>query len=96
MLPKIINNLRFKNNDIEIIVSHKNIGTILTFLKLHTACQFDQLIDIVATDNPGKHYRFTVRYLLLSIRFNARISVILQTNELTPLNTCVKIYASAG
>lgn len=96
MLPKIISNLQFKNNDIEIIVSYKNIGTILTFLKLHSACQFDQLIDIVATDNPGKHYRFTVRYLLLSSRFNTRISVIIQTNELTPINTMVTIYASAG
>ena len=96
MLPKIINNLRCKNNDIEILISCKNIGTLLTFLKLHTACQFEQLIDIVATDNPGKYYRFTVRYLLLSIRFNVRISVILQTNELTPINSSVKIYASAG
>jgi NADH dehydrogenase (ubiquinone) Fe-S protein 3 len=95
ILPALIQVVRLQNNDIEVIVAHKHVVAVLLFLKYHTACQFDQLIDIVTSDNLSNNYRFTLRYLLLSLRYNARITVVVEFDEMEALETVTHLYSSA-
>jgi len=53
-------------------------------------------MDIIAYDQPGKVYRFTVIYYLLSLTYNNRLQLITQTNELKGLDSAVMLYSSAN
>jgi NADH-quinone oxidoreductase subunit C len=76
-----------------------NRGTLipeLFFLKSHSLTQFKQLVDIAVYDRPGKRYRFTVLYQLLSIYFGNRLTCVVQTDELTDLPSATVLYSGAG
>ena len=60
----------------------KNMPNFLLFFKYDWYHQFKVCIDLVGYDCPGKFYRFTIIYYLLSLVFNARLHLITQTNEL--------------
>ena len=81
ILKSVIKEIRFKNNDIEIKTTPNNIRAILYFLQNHTLCQYKQLIDIACSDVLGKERRFSINYLLLSLRYNARLNIVIKTNE---------------
>ena len=66
------------------------------FLKNDSLHQYKHLIDIVAIDQPGKNYRFTLIYCLLSTTFNQRIQVGIQTNELKSISSITTIYKNAN
>lgn len=53
-------------------------------------------MDIIAYDQPGKVYRFTIIYYLLSLTYNNRLQLITQTNELKGLDSAVMLYSSAN
>jgi NADH-quinone oxidoreductase subunit C len=80
-----------------LIQTHQNyLITLLNFLKNDSMYQFKHLIDIVAVDQPGKNYRFTLIYCLLSTTFNQRIQVSIQTNELKSIESVTSIYKNAN
>jgi NADH-quinone oxidoreductase subunit C len=54
------------------------------------------LVDIAVYDRPGKRYRFTILYHLLSINYGKRIKSLVQTDELTDLPSSTSLYSSAG
>lgn len=72
------------------------INPIFTFLKKTIHCQYTQLIDIIAVDIPKNILRFSITYILLSLRYSKRIYVNVQTNELIPLNSVSALYDSAN
>jgi len=56
---------------------------ILFFLKRHSLCLFNILIDIVIYETLGSKYRFIILYNLLSIKFSLRLFVKTKVKELT-------------
>ena len=57
---------------------------------------FKQLIDLTAVDYPERSKRFDVVYHLLSIQFNQRIRVKVETDEDTPVPSAVEVYPAAN
>jgi NADH:ubiquinone oxidoreductase subunit C len=53
-------------------------------------------IDLIGYDQPGKIYRFTVIYYLLSLKRNSRLQIITQLDNLQSLETISLIYKSAN
>jgi NADH dehydrogenase (ubiquinone) Fe-S protein 3 len=96
MLSPMVKEVRVFNNDIEIKTTPNNLRSLLFFLKCHTLTQYKQLVDIVCSDVPGKMYRFTVAYLLHSLLYNARIVIIVKTNEVIAIPSVIQLYESAG
>ena len=92
----MVKEIRLKNTDLEIKTTPNNLRALLYFLQNHTLCQYKQLIDIACSDVPGKTRRFSVNYLLLSIRYNTRINIVVKTNEVSPLPSVTPLYRSAN
>jgi NADH:ubiquinone oxidoreductase subunit C len=76
-------------------VPRQSIG-ILNYLKDHTLTNFRQLVDIVIYDVPGKTFRFSCLYLLLSFLQNARFILHIKTNEVYPIPSVISLYKSAN
>jgi NADH dehydrogenase (ubiquinone) Fe-S protein 3 len=96
IIPKYVLELKIDNFDLELYTTPNNLNSLLFFLKNNTNSQFKILTDIIAYDIPGKSERFIVVYSLLSIHYNTRISVIVTTDELTPLPSVCNIYSGAA
>jgi NADH:ubiquinone oxidoreductase subunit C len=96
ILKTVIKGIRLQNNDIEIKTTPNNLRALLYFLQKHTLCQYKTLVDIVCSDVPGKLRRFTINYLLLSHRYNARLKIVVKTNEVSPLPSAITLYRSAN
>lgn len=92
----MVKEIRLKNTDLEIKTTPNNLRALLYFLQNHTLCQYKQLVDIACSDLPGKTRRFSVNYLLLSLRYNARINIVVKTNEVSPLPSVTPLYRSAN
>ena len=82
--------------DFSLRVTKNNVPTTLLALKYDWYKQFVSCMDIIAYDQPGKVYRFTVIYYLLSLTYNSRLQLITQTNELKGLESVVMLYSSAN
>ena len=85
-----------KNYDIELRVNSNNIYPILYFLRKHTICQYDCLIDLVCYDTPGKNLRFGIIYNLLSVQYNTRIRVVSKFKSVTTLLSVTSIFFGAN
>ena len=96
ILKTVIKEIRIHNNNLEIKTTPNNLCALLYFLQNHTLCQYKQLIDIACSDVPGKQHRFSVNYLLLSLRYNTRLTVVVKTNEVSPLPSTTVLYRSAN
>ena len=94
MFPHLIGYI--VNNELIIKTNTDKILNVLNFLKNHTNSQYKILSDLCAVDLPHKKNRFEVVYNLLSICYNSRITIIVPTNEATPLNSCISIFSAAG
>lgn len=83
-------------SDFSLRVTKHNAPVTLLALKYDWYKQFVSCMDIIAYDQPGKVYRFTIIYYLLSLTYNNRLQLITQTNELKGLDTAVMLYSSAN
>jgi len=68
---------------------------IVYFIKKHSLCKVEQLIDVTAVDYINKKYRFEVAYQFLSIICNKRITLVISLIEIQSLNSISSIYSSA-
>ena len=82
--------------DIVIEISSKDLYSIIYFFNKHTLCQFKTLIDIICYDKIKSSYRFTLIYNLLSIKYNLRIRILMQVNELMSVFSVVGLFNSAN
>jgi NADH-quinone oxidoreductase subunit C len=69
---------------------------VLKFLRDDPKCSFTVLCDICGVDYPDRPLRFEVVYHLLSMRFNQRIRLKLETDEEQPVPSAVGVFSSAG
>jgi NADH-quinone oxidoreductase subunit C len=71
------------------------IVEVLTMLRDDPACRFLVLIDICGVDYPERQRRFDVVYHLLSMHQNQRVRVKVETDEATPVPSCVSVFPCA-
>ena len=94
LLKNLIKEIRIKNNDIEVKTTPSNLRALLYIFKNHSLFQYKQLIDIACYDFPGKKHRFSVTYILYSLKYNNRLIVVVKTNEVIPLPSITSIFSS--
>lgn len=75
------------------IASH--VPLLALILKSDWLHRYQLCIDIIAIDQPGKRYRFSVIYHLLSLQYNARYTLTTQTAALKGLDSLFMLYSSA-
>lgn len=67
----------------------------LLFLRDNYNCQYKSLADICGVDFPERADRFEVVYNLLTLKYNARLRIIVKVNETTPVPTVTPVYKGA-
>jgi NADH/F420H2 dehydrogenase subunit C len=83
-------------DELTIRIKAEKIKKVLLFLRDHTYSKYEVLVDIAGVDYPDRKERFEVVYLLLSLRYNARIIVKLSVDELTPVESVTSVYNAAA
>jgi NADH:ubiquinone oxidoreductase subunit C len=77
-------------------VARPNLYQFLIFLKYDFIHQIKSLLEITAYDNPGKIFRFSLVYSLISAEFNTRYQVYTQTDQFLGVETITPIYSAAN
>ncbi|MDD2325839.1 MAG: NADH-quinone oxidoreductase subunit C [Alphaproteobacteria bacterium] len=72
------------------------IVDILIALRDRDEASMTMLMDVCGVDYPMRDKRFDVVYQLLSLHYNWRLTVCLETDEITPVPSVASVYASAG
>jgi len=88
--------LMYNKTGLFIVVSKKEILTLCRILYYHGNFQYKMLIDICVVDYPGKHFRFELNYILLSIAYNNRINVVTYLEENEPIDSLMPIFKGAN
>ena len=88
--------IQIYSQELVVVVKSKLLYDTLTFFKYHIPYQFDVLTCVTGVDYPNNKYRFKLVYELLSIRYNIRIRVKTFNHELFSIDSCDKLYFSAG
>ena len=94
IVPKYIKKVTVYQDELSISVSKKYLVLMIFFLKNHFNTQFSQLIDICGVDYLSKKKRFKVNYNLLSLTYNYRIRITVDTDEYNPIPSLTKMFNS--
>src|SRR5690349_1806039 len=78
--------------EFEFQVNNQTLLPLLHILKNHALVRANNLVELTAVDLPHNPLRFYVSYFLLSIEYNARVRVSLQTNELQPVMSVTSLF----
>ena len=95
-LPGAVKSATVAFGELTLDVESGEIVRVLKTLRDDPAFEFKILVDICGADWPGRAKRFDVVYHLLSLTKNARLRLKLQTDEDTPVPSCVAIYPAAS
>lgn len=95
-LPKYVQSFTVYKDELTLHVPPSGLIPVMTFLKSHTATQFEQVQDITAVDYPTRENRFEVVYNLLSVRYGTRIRVKTYASETTPVPSLTPLYQGAN
>ena len=95
-LPKIIEQVTLENNEFEVRVKKEYVREFLSFVKDHSWLQYKIVSDIIGTDYPGKRDRFEITYQLLSLKYNSRINVVVNTDELSAVPSATSTYSGTA
>lgn len=83
-------------NELVFLINYSNLKKILLFLKNNSFCQYKILTVISAVDYIKKLKRFEIVYELLSIRYNNRIRIKINVDELIKLHSVEKLFLSSN
>ena len=79
------------------LMLHVAAGSIADALRtLRDEHEYQQLMEIVGIDYPGRAERFEIAYCLLSVTRNHRVIVKISTDEATPVPTVTGLWPNAG
>lgn len=84
------------NDEVSLVVSHKNLIFVLNFLKNHLNFKYNLLTCISGVDLIKSDYRFLVVYELLSLKYNSRLKVKVFINETTYVQSSVPVFVNAN
>src|SRR3954468_19976400 len=85
-----------RNVEFEFQVASNQLLSVLDILKTHSLTQCKNLVELTAVDQPTGNLRFYVTYFLLSIPYNTRTRVSVQTNEMLPIISATSLFNSAN
>lgn len=88
--------LSYNINENIAITSNNNLLFTLNCIKLHVNFQYKLLSCISGVDFNHLKYRFGVVYDFLSITYNSRLRLKVFINEITPVNSIVKLFKNAN
>src|SRR4051794_20455148 len=94
-LPGAVTNVSIAYGELTVAAEAARILDVLTFLRDDPACRFVSFIDVCGADYPTREKRFDVVYHLLSPKKNTRIRVKIETDEATPVASCVNVFPGA-
>jgi NADH-quinone oxidoreductase subunit C len=94
-LPGAVAAQRTTFGELTLDVVREEILRVLAHLRDDPACEFRVLIDVAGVDWPRRERRFDVVYHLLSLSKNRRIRLKLETDENTPVASCVGLFPAA-
>ncbi len=83
-------------DELTILVDRARVLEVLKFLRDDPRSQFSCMMDVCGVDYPGRLNRFDVVYHLLSPTQNERIRVKVETDEDTPVDSCVELFPAAN
>ena len=83
------------HGDLTVVVALDRIVEVMTGLRDDPDFRFISFVDLCGVDYPGRARRFDVVYHLLSPRHNARIRLKVETDEDTPVPSCVSVFPAA-
>ena len=83
-------------DELTILVDKARLLEVLKFLRDDPRSQFSCMMDVCGVDYPGRLNRFDVVYHLLSPTQNERIRVKVETDEDTPVDSCVELFPAAN
>jgi len=92
ILKNKIKSIKKINNYYFLFIDSKNLLNVLLFLKDNEMSLFKILADIVIVDYPNKKNRFSLNYSLLSIKYNTRLFLNFELNELASVYSIVNFY----
>lgn len=95
VLGSSVQDSQVNRGELSLLVHRDDLLNVLKFLREDTSCDFRMLIDITATDYPGKDARFEVIYNFLSLLLNQRIRIRVQTDEKHSIPSISEYYSSA-
>jgi NADH dehydrogenase (ubiquinone) Fe-S protein 3 len=81
-----------RNVEFELQVSSSNLLNVLDILKSHSLTQMRNLVELTAVDVPTNALRFYVSYFLLSVHYNTRIRISVQTDEMLPVISVTSLF----
>lgn len=79
-----------------ITVDCKQLRAVMAFLKTSENCSYDLLIDLAGLDYKDRDPRFTVAYLLHSMKFNSRLRIKVDVAEGGAVDTVSDIWKAAN
>ena len=85
-----------EKDELSVLVPRTRIAFVLQKLRDDSAIHMHQLMDICGVDYPERPERFDVVYHLLSLKYNWRVRIKVQTDETSPVPTSVEVYSTAG
>jgi len=95
-IPRLIKTIYIQGLATHVIITSQYLKSIALLLKKATLLNYQQLIDIVTYDRPGKFLRFTLLYNLLTLHYNNRLLLTLQTSEVNAIPSISQLYPSSG
>ena len=95
-MPRLIKTIYIQGLATHVIITSQYLKSIALLLKKATLLNYQQLIDIVTYDRPGKFLRFTLLYNLLTLHYNNRLLLTLQTSEVNDIPSISQLYPSSG
>lgn len=81
--------------DLTLTARAERIEAVLQFLRDNPECLFKQLVDVCGVDYPERAKRFDVVYHMLSLQFNRRVRVKVETDEDTAVPSATGLFSSA-
>jgi len=95
LTPRILD-LHVNSDAITAKTIRYNLNQLLTFLKYDLLHRIKSLLEITAYDIPGKIFRFTLVYSIISPELNTRYQIYTQTDQFLGIETITSIYSAAN
>ena len=83
------------HGELSINVRCADIVDVARFLRDDPRCLFWCIVDVTAVDWPAREKRFDVVYHLLSPKWNRRVRIKVETDEVTPVPSVIGVYRGA-
>ncbi len=93
--PEAIAGIEEFRGEITVIVEAQKLFAVMTFLKQSDELSYDMLIDLAGVDFPARKLRFTISYLLHSMKFNNRLRIKTMTAQGVEVDSVCALWRAA-